>query len=333
LKTGIKLITGILLLLLYGNISKAVTITASADGNWGTSGTWSLGRKPTCGDTVMIPAGVTVTVNAQENLVPCGNPVIVFVSGTLQFTNGNKIDFPCGSYVYVSSSGMVKKATSGGGNSTLISICGYIEWNAGDGILSGSDTLGGHGTLPVSWLTIDASLNGKDVLVNWSTAVETNNEYFYVLRSDDGQIFNEIGKIDGAGNSTSVIFYAFSDTDPLAGVGYYKLKQVDYDGTSDFSHTVAVYNPGGNMGIDEVKVLPNPFSYEAKIIFNANQNYASVAEIRNLRGQVCLRQSVNALRGLNTISLDKIATLTKGVYTLTISNISGTSRPYGLIKK
>jgi hypothetical protein len=322
-----------LLMFFYGNISMAITVTASSSANWSAAGTWSLGRKPTCGDTIVIPAGITITVNAQENLVPCVTPVILIVKGILQFTNGNKIDFPCGSWVFVTSTGIIKKATAGGGNSTLISICGYIEWNAGDGLLNGVDTLGGHGSLPVTWLTIDASIDGKNVKVNWSTAVEVNNEYFNVMRSDDGVMFKVIGKINGAGNSTSTSFYLFTDTDPLTGVGYYKLKQVDFDGSEDFSHTVAIYNPAGSIGIDEVRVLPNPFSEEAKIIFTAKQNYAATAEIKNMSGQVCVRQSLNAVKGLNSVPLDRISTLTKGVYTLTITNISGSSRPFGLIKK
>lgn len=319
-------------MLLYSVNSQAVTNTASVNGNWGTAATWSLGRKPTCGDTVIIPVGITVTVAAQENLVPCGTAVIIYVSGTWQFTNGNKIDFPCGSWVYITSTGVVKKATAGGGNSTLISICGYVEWNAGDGILTGTDTLGGH-SLPVTWLIIETSLSGKNVIINWSTGVETNNDYFNVLRSDDGFTWTEIGKVNGAGNSTSTSYYSFTDVDPLIGVSYYRLKQVDYDGTIDYSHTVAVYNPGGSMGIEEVKVLPNPFSDEAQIIFNSRQSYAALAEIKNMGGQICMRQSLNAVKGLNTVALDRINTLAKGVYTLTITNISGSSRPYGLIKK
>jgi len=303
LKKKTTFIAVLLLLILYAGASIAVSITATGNGNWGAAGTWSLGRKPTCGDTIDIPAAITVTVNAQENLVPCGVPVVLTISGTLQFTNGNKIDFPCGSWVYISSTGIVKKATAGGGNSTLISICGFIEWNAGDGVLTGMDTLGGHGSLPVTWLTIDAAMTGKNVLVSWSTGVEINNEYFDVMRSDDGMTFNKIGN------------------------------QVDYDGKNDVSHPVAIFNPGGSIGIDEIKVLPNPFSYEAKIIFSARQNYAAIAEIRNLGGQVCIRQPLNAMKGLNTFAIEKIANLTKGVYTLTISNIAGTSRPYGLIKK
>jgi hypothetical protein len=318
---------------LYASSSFAVIITASANGNWSAAGSWSLGRKPTCGDTIDIPAGITITVNAQENLVPCGNPCIIYVSGTWQFTNGNKIDFPCGSWVYLASGGVIKKVTAGGGNSTLISICGYIEWNAGDGVITGIDTLGGHGSLPVRWLSVDANLNGKNVLVNWSTAVEINNEFFFVMRSDDGMTFNEIGKINGGGNSTSVLYYSFTDNDPLPGVSYYKLKQVDYDGTEDYSSIIAINNTGRSIGIDEIKVMPNPFSEEAKIFFSSKQNYAATAEIKNLGGQICLRQSLNAVKGLNTFSIDRITILSKGIYTLTISNISGSSKPCGLIKK
>ena len=80
-------------------------------------------------------------------------------------------------------------------------------------------------------------------------------------------------------------------------------------------------------------MLPNPFSDEAQIIFNSKQSYAALAEIKNMGGQICMRQSLNAVKGLNTVALDRINTLTKGVYTLTITNISGSSRPYGLIKK
>ena len=318
---------------LHSSSSFAVMITATVNGNWGAAGTWSLGRKPTCGDTINLPAGITVTVNAQENLVPCGNPCIIYVSGTWQFTNGNKIDFPCGSWVYLDNGGIIKKVTAGGGNSTLITICGYVEWNAGDGVITGPDTLGGHGSLPVRWLTIEANLSGKNVLVTWSTAVEINNEFFMVMRSDDGMAFTEIGKTNGAGNSTSINYYSFTDTEPFSGVSYYKLKQVDYDGTEDFSAIVAINNPGGSIGIDEIKVMPNPFSEEAKIIFSSKQNYAATAEVKNLGGQVCLRQPLNAVKGLNTFTIDRIAALAKGIYTLTISNISGSSRPCGLIKK
>lgn len=319
-------------LLLQWNLSSATTITAIADGSWSSGSTWSLGRKPTCGDTVIIPVNRIVTVNAQENLVPCGAAVIVYVSGTFQFTNGNKIDFPCGSWVYINNGGLVKKATAGGGSSTLISICGYIEWKAGDGPISGPDTLGGHGSLPVSWLSMQASVKGKKIEFSWSTASEINNAYFIIERSNDGINYKWVGKMKGNGNSTSVSYYSFDDAEPANGINYYRLVQVDFDGTENPSSVVAAYFSGG-LAIDDVKLSPNPVANEAVIVFDAIADNQTTIEIKNISGQICWSQMVTSVKGTNTFAMDNISKLTKGIYTLTVSTVAGSSKSIGLIKK
>ena len=65
--------------------------------------------------------------------------------------------------------------------------------------------------------------------VNWITATEINNNYFTLERSATGINFEPIGYVQGAGNSTSTINYVFKDRDPLNGIGYYRLKQTDFD--------------------------------------------------------------------------------------------------------
>src|SRR6185295_19091589 len=104
------------------------------------------------------------------------------IYGILQFTNGNKLSLPCGSVVYIHGSGLVRKATSGGGNSTFIEICGLPEWNAGDGDLYGPDTLGIH-PLPISLLYFDAQPTENRIDVSWITPSEINNDYFTVEKS------------------------------------------------------------------------------------------------------------------------------------------------------
>lgn len=319
--------------LLQMNPSEAVTITTIATGNWNANGTWSLGRKPTCGDTVVISSGKTVTVTAQDNLVPCGTPLMIYVSGTWQFTNGNKVDLPCGSWVYLLSGGVVKKSTAGGGNSTLISICGYVEWNAGDGQITGPDTLGGHGTLPVTWLTFQASFKEKMVEVNWSTAVEINNDYFDLMRSADGVNYTSIGRINGNGNSTEVNYYSFLDVEPEPGISYYRLIQVDYDGRQNPSDVIAVFNASGGMDISDIRLSPNPVTTDARVVFNSRIASEAQLEVKNANGQICLTQRISAQKGINTVLLDKVGILSKGIYTLTVSTVTGASRPFGLIKK
>ena len=74
------------------------------NGNWGNTANWNCGgvnRLPTCGDIVKIQAGHTVTVANQYNLLGCGSSMIVDVTGTLQFTTGNKLQLPCGSILSI----------------------------------------------------------------------------------------------------------------------------------------------------------------------------------------------------------------------------------------
>ncbi|MFW5663557.1 MAG: G8 domain-containing protein, partial [bacterium] len=94
--------------------------------------------------------------------------------------------------------------------------------------------------LPVEWLSFTAQPEGGEVLLHWQTATETNNDYFTVLRSSDGEHFHPLGRLYGAGNSNQVNSYTFSDVTPLPGVSYYRVRQTDFDGQYDYSETLAV---------------------------------------------------------------------------------------------
>ncbi len=216
--------------------------TAVANSNWNTASTWSfsgVNRVPNCGDTVSIPSGRVVTVASQNDYTSCSSPIYITVGGTLQFSNGNKLQLTCNSTVNILSGGLVKKSTAGGGNSTFIEICGTVEWKAGDGDLYGPKILGGN-TLPVSLLYFNAELTESNVALSWSTASEINNDYFTVQRSGDGEVFENVSTVKGSGNSTQIRYYNFSDEKPYSGLNYYRLKQTDFDGKYSYSSLVAV---------------------------------------------------------------------------------------------
>ncbi len=95
--------------------------------------------------------------------------------------------------------------------------------------------------LPVELLNFTATYNGINAVnLNWTTASETNNDYFTIERSDDAINFASIHKKQGAGNSTEVISYSSLDPSPLNGVSYYRLKQTDFDGKYKYSYAVSV---------------------------------------------------------------------------------------------
>lgn len=210
--------------------TNAATCTAST-GNWSTVSTWSCGHVPTCGDSLVIPANTDVTVDVQVDLSACASAVQINVFGTLTFATGDKMKLPCGSHVYVQPGGHVNPG-NGGGNSNLINICGTDIWTASYGPVSGPTTIQCCNPLPIELIAFDAVQSGPGITISWSTASETNNDYFTLERSMDGNTFSEVARISGAGTSSVTNIYSLSDPDPEDGVNYYRLTQTDFDGST-----------------------------------------------------------------------------------------------------
>lgn len=95
--------------------------------------------------------------------------------------------------------------------------------------------------LPIQLLSFTATpVDNKRVLCKWTTASEVNNDYFNIQRSKNGTDFENIGVVDGAGNSTVMLNYDFADEHPFSGISYYRLKQTDFNGAFSFSKIVPV---------------------------------------------------------------------------------------------
>ena len=111
-------------------------------------------------------------------------------------------------------------------------------------------------TLPVDLLYFNAVAQGENVMLEWVTASETNNDYFLVERSDDLENWYNVIMTEGQGNSSVLVYYNEIDEDPFAGANYYRLTQFDFDGSNAESDIVTVYV---NRKADYV-VYPNPAS-------------------------------------------------------------------------
>lgn len=94
--------------------------------------------------------------------------------------------------------------------------------------------------LPVELTEIKTrTVDNSQVIVDWTTATETNNKLFEVERSEDGINFDQIGTVNGNGNSTTAKSYSFTDSNPFSGTSYYRIKQVDYDSKFSYSEVVS----------------------------------------------------------------------------------------------
>jgi hypothetical protein len=133
---------------------------------------------------------------------------------------------------------------------------------------------GGSG-LPIQLINFSGKFNNqtKAVDLTWSTATEINNEVFVVQRSLDGETFEDIGSIPGAGNSSSEIKYSFTDKKPLRGLVYYRLKQIDFNGIFSYTNLVSVSNIESSNAEKEVdvRIFPNPTDGLLKIFLPTEQ--------------------------------------------------------------
>jgi len=89
--------------------------------------------------------------------------------------------------------------------------------------------------LPVEWLHFEVRNAGSDALLHWATASESGNDFFEIQRSEDGHVFQGVGRVSGKGNSLVRNDYEFVDSPGRSGIYYYRLRQVDWDGNQDFS--------------------------------------------------------------------------------------------------
>lgn len=111
---------------------------------------------------------------------------------------------------------------------------------------------------PVDWLTFTATPTGGAVELFWDVAAETENDYFRVERSADGSSWTDIGEVAGNGTTQTYAAFEFTDDDPLGGKNYYRLIQVDFDGTEHLSTVVEATLLEEDTS--EFTTYPNPFS-------------------------------------------------------------------------
>ncbi len=167
--------------------------------------------------------------------------------------------------------------------------------------------------LPIELLNFDAIYNGKSVDTKWSTASETNNDYFTVERTIDGITYKNIGLVKSAapgGNSSSVLSYSLNDPDVKTGTYYYRLKQTDFNGHYEYSSLVPVVIDKGN---DAFTIVPNPAHDIAEIMYTLHDDLPSLLKITDTHGKMVFSESIENKKGKNkyTINLSKYA---KGVY-------------------
>lgn len=172
--------------------------------------------------------------------------------------------------------------------------------------------------LPVELITFEGEAKENGNELTWITTTEVNNDHFDVEASSDGENFEKIGEIKGAGNSNSELSYEFFDGSPLATTTYYRLKQVDHDGESSLSSVISVKQKYSQ----DFVIYPNPTGGDLYIEFTAEKEETYSIKVIDVIGKVT-EIEVSANKGGNRLLFNGLDNHSKGVYFLKITDSRG----------
>ncbi len=163
--------------------------------------------------------------------------------------------------------------------------------------------------LPVSLLSFDAKLKRDNVVhLDWEVSSETNNDFYTIERSSDGSTWNQLMRIDGAGNANSSLEYSAIDRDPLKGTSYYRLKQTDLDGRFEYLQIRSIET-------NDVKIEFYPNPVDDKLTILGSKDELRDISIYNLSGQEIIIGDRDWSQDQGELVID-MSTLKAGIYFL-----------------
>lgn len=193
----------------------------------------------------------------------------------------------------------------------------YYAWDASTGnCLADTFIVNVSGIVPITLASFNAALNKDQVLINWTTSQEYNNRYFIIEKSTDGSNFSFLGKVNGAGTSTSAQTYQLVDFSPADGANYYRLSQVDVDDNMKYFGIKRVnYKP---MSATSAQILNNG-NGQVRVIIKSKAASLLSLKVYDIQGKEHLAETFTA----NGSNIVKNLNLKKGIYILTLTCESG----------
>ena len=172
--------------------------------------------------------------------------------------------------------------------------------------------------LPVELLSFNGDCNEGQVNLSWQTATEHNSDYFEVEKSRDGMNWQVLTTVNAAGNSTQLLNYEAVDAHAMEGNNYYRLTQVDIDGTTKTYDVINVSCSGAAKGY--FSAYPNPSTGSFQVILNDKNLVGSgILSVKDTKGSELLNRTIEVKPGINMFSVTDL-NLAPGVYYIQIVN-------------
>lgn len=183
--------------------------------------------------------------------------------------------------------------------------------------------------LPVELLGFYGYANEGHNTLHWKTATEKDNDYFLLEKSSNGESFQTMLKVNGAGNSTSEIAYDAVDETPYFPVTYYRLKQVDFNGQFRYSSTISIES-AYEENLEVHNLYPNPGQQFFTVDLSVQKAELVHFTLYDTYGKT-VQQFTQLVQGNQSVVIDA-ANSSAGIYHLQITTASGTSRTLPLVR-
>ncbi|MFD3000541.1 T9SS type A sorting domain-containing protein [Pontibacter toksunensis] len=180
--------------------------------------------------------------------------------------------------------------------------------------------------LPVELVRFTARNSGAVVQLQWLTASEFQNDFFSIERSSNGHIFESIGRVAGNGTTAQGAAYGFKDEYPLVGTSYYRLKQVDEDGSHSYSSVVAVTRTAATK---LAKVYPTLTSNKLEISVEQIGTKQQVL-VMDMMGRQVLQKKLDKTSLQHTLD---VSNLSDGSYVLVLLDEQGQRQTTRFMKR
>jgi hypothetical protein len=292
-----------------------------SSGDWKSPSTWSLGRLPVNGDTVVIAAGKTVMIDDIENL--SNEFLYLKIYGVLVFSNG-KLWINNSSSVFIFSGGAI---SSTGSPSETLKIGAVDKYVGTDGTISGpmfanqttsASPLGFISgiVLPVKFVGFNLARQDNSILVQWEAVEEMNSSYYEIQRSTNGNDWTTISNVAASSNTTTSHSYSYIDRAAAATLLYYRIRQVDID---------------GKFVMTPVRTIKNENGYGEVRISAASANSICINFSEQVKGNVIVRLTSSSGQIVSQKTFDQPVgqvmmfnqSVNKGVYVVTIADGQG----------
>ncbi len=173
---------------------------------------------------------------------------------------------------------------------------------------------------PIELLSYTGKVLNTGNMLTWVTATETDNDFFTLSRSIDGQHFTDIATVDGAGTTVLPVNYEYLDKAAPNGISYYRLSQTDFNGQSKVAGVVSLHRTSDtDKPIAFNFVAPVPVIDVAQVSFTSVNAGEVAVQLYDVTGRMVSNQTVMAISGNNSFVID-LSAASAGVYFLTLTN-------------